>query len=188
VRCASWLDAGKRFVTADHDGVIHVWDASKRKVATSATGKGVWSLAVSPDEQIIACGGSDRRVHLRRAVDLELVASLEPQHGHLIEGLAFSPDGATLLSASRDDTLAVWNVPGRELVGRLEGHKAEVLVVRCLPDGRAVSGGIDGRLLVWDVGTGQSRELASGKPIHDIAVAGGVLITATDDGVRFLDA
>jgi WD40 repeat protein len=68
-----------------------------------------------------------------------------------------------------------------------------VYAVAVLPDGRVVSGGRDGRVLVWDPGAAQSGPAELGR--HDgtvVAVAvlpdGRVIRSGDDDRVRLWDA
>jgi WD40 repeat protein len=72
--------------------------------------------------------------------------------------MVLSPDGRTVLIASADKTVRLWDVElGRE-IRRFIGHTASVWSVAFSPDGRrALSGGADQTVRLWDVATG--REL-----------------------------
>ncbi|MGH8908275.1 MAG: hypothetical protein ACRD0K_17645 [Egibacteraceae bacterium] len=89
---------------------------------------------------------------------------LEPHHSRLtlghtnwVEGVAFSPDGKMLASASADGTLRRWDTATGDLIGQpLTGHVGSVLGVAVSPDGTMIaSASEDKTVLLWDTATGQ---------------------------------
>ena len=92
-----------------------------------------------------------------RAYILPAGASLVPQAGHSadIMSVAFSPDGRTLLSGSRDNTLKLWDAARGTLLRSIEGHKNGVATVVFSPDGRTVLSGGIGALSLWDRASGK---------------------------------
>ncbi|MFY0659420.1 MAG: c-type cytochrome [Shimia sp.] len=81
-------------------------------------------------------------------------------HGGPIKGIAVSPDGQRVLTASFDNALGLWS--GR--VPRwLDGHEAAVNTVAFVDDTRAVSGGDDFAVRLWDLADGTSQELGRHK-------------------------
>ena len=76
-------------------------------------------------------------------------------HAREIQGLAFSPDGKRLVSASSDSTLKVWDTGTGAEVLSLHGHASDVSCVAISADGkRIISGGFDNAVKVWDADTG----------------------------------
>ena len=69
-----------------------------------------------------------------------------------MNGIAFSPDGKRLASASGDQTVKVWDaMSGQEMV-TLKGHTQTVNSVAFSPDGkRLASASYDQTVKVWDV-------------------------------------
>lgn len=73
--------------------------------------KDVYSVAFSPDGQLIAAASKDKTIRLWKVADGQLVYSLE---GHSV--VTFSADGKVLASASGDETIKLWEVTtGREI-------------------------------------------------------------------------
>ena len=77
-------------------------------------------------------------------------------HRGPVAAAAFSPDGARVVTASRDTTARIWNArTGKPLTGALE-HQGAVLAAAFSADGtRVVTASADGRARVWDAATGK---------------------------------
>ncbi|KAG9077441.1 hypothetical protein FS749_010669 [Ceratobasidium sp. UAMH 11750] len=71
----------------------------------------------------------------------------------MIYSLACSPDGAYILSGSRDKTIRIWDARTGQSVGQpLQGHTGSVYSVAYSPDGaHAVSCSFDNTVRIWDV-------------------------------------
>jgi WD40 repeat protein len=74
----------------------------------------VVKAAVSPDGHKIAVGLEDFSILLINASDLQVLHTLAAHHG-IISGLAFSPAGDRLLSASEDTWVRIWTLDGQEV-------------------------------------------------------------------------
>ena len=95
------------------------------------------------------------------------LAETSPQHIAALEGhtqsvgsVAFSPDGATLASASRDSTVKLWNVSTREHSTTLR-HGENVTSVAFSPDGATLASGA-GDVKLWNVSTKENVATLSG--------------------------
>jgi WD40 repeat protein/uncharacterized caspase-like protein len=95
----------------------------------------------------VAGAGGQARAQDRAKV--EVVPQIA--HSASINSVAFSHNGARLLSGSLDGSLMLWDTASGLLIRTFEGHSLSFT-----PDGRRVlSGGKDGVLRLWDVATGQ---------------------------------
>src|ERR1043166_183239 len=76
-------------------------------------------------------------------------------HQHTITSLAYAPDGKTIASGSKDETVILWDVAQKKPRATLGGHKDMVITVRFAPDGKTLgSVSHDNRIFLWDVATG----------------------------------
>jgi dipeptidyl aminopeptidase/acylaminoacyl peptidase len=76
-------------------------------------------------------------------------------HRGLIWGLAWSPGGPTLATASNDQTVRFWDAPTGREVSRFTWGVGKVRSVAFAADGLTVAaGGYDGRIVLWDVDDG----------------------------------
>ena len=73
-------------------------------------------------------------------------------HTSVINSVAFSPDGNTLASGSRDWTIRLWDTRTGQHKKTLAGHKGVVNSVAFSPDGTTLaSGSEDDTILLWDL-------------------------------------
>jgi WD40 repeat protein len=113
-------------------------------------------------------------------------------HGAAVTGVAFSPAGDTVLSASADHSVILWQVGAREdpLLQRFEKHGAAVMSVAYDPtDGnRFVSGGKDGNAIVWEISSGETRLFTHAGAVNSVAFHpdGSRILAGTEDGLVVL--
>lgn len=107
---------GRFVASALNDGTLRIWDAEKRKEIGHKylkCGADVRALAISSGGKSVATGeGCAVRVCQPEAVSSWAQPSGK-QNGNIharIQTVAFSPDGARLISGSSDGTISVWEV------------------------------------------------------------------------------
>lgn len=114
-------------------------------------------------------------------------------HGGMIRGIALSPDGSRVMTASFDYTARLWDFASQNELAALNGHTGPVNAVAFMPDGRhAVSAGDDGVLIAWDLRNNTARHRFEGHTakIADVSVSsdGALIATASwDQTVRLWD-
>ena len=115
-------------------------------------------------------------------------------HSGNVLGAIFSPDGASIVTASTDQTARMWDVATGQLRHELTGHRGPVLHAAFSPDGsRIVTASSDGTARVWDADKGQLRVELIGhrEGVRHAAFSpdGSHIVTASSDGTaRVWDA
>lgn len=163
----------------------------------------IYSVAFSPDGQLLAFGDSNNEIRVYRVEDGKQLLTCRG-HTVWVWSVAFSPDGRTLASGSSDSTVKLWDVSTGELLKTLH-HPSWVWSVVFSPNGRflACATSVPG-VCLWDLRTGECLKTLSVKvvdrpsnsvvfsPKGDLLVTGGsdatirVWSTATWECLRIL--
>ena len=142
------------------DGQVSMGNLPDGVIAKFSPGASVFTVAFSPNGQLLASGGDDNAAILWDVADRsERETFIE--HGSSVMSVAFSPDGQRLASACLDGFVRLWDVANQRRRISLT-HEGWVRTVAFSPDGKTLaSGGGDqlGRVVFWDVRT--EKEIAT---------------------------
>ena len=102
---------GKQVISGGKDGNVKIWNVQTGTlsyVTNLGDTNWIYGLKVSPNGKLIAAAGSDKNIQI---IDMVTVEQLKVLKGHTAEvnAIAFSLDGNYLVSASRDNSLKLWN-------------------------------------------------------------------------------
>jgi WD40 repeat protein len=142
----------------------------------------VFDLAYSKDGKYIISGGEDNLVKLWEVRSQKCIRTF-PGQGSEILSLCFSGDGKKIASGGIQK-INIWSTETGALIKSLNGHTARVSSLSFTPDDKQlVSGSHDGKIILWDIETGNKlKEIkrTDGQYIHDIVL--------TQDGKKLLCA
>ncbi len=112
VRSLAWASDGSTLAAACDDGHVHVYDAAGGQLIVDLAGHAGCVLAVSasPDRTTLATGGADATVRVWDARTGACAQKLSSEHTEAVWGVAFSPSGGFVASASDDKSLALFAV------------------------------------------------------------------------------
>ncbi len=141
-------------------GHASIWDMTSdglghRLFATESPGELFYSAVLSPDHKVIATASYDRKIRLHHLDEVFTVTNENDQriltgHNDAIYDLDFSSDSRTLISASGDQTVKVWNVLTGQRLETLGQPLKEQFACRMSPDNRLIaSAGRDNRIRIW---------------------------------------
>lgn len=191
VRALAVSPDGKRLVSASFDTTAITWSLTSgvaEKVMRFHEGA-VNAVVVLQDGRI-ATSGEDARIAIWRTGDDKPVTILQG-HTAPVVSLAVSPDGATLASASWDNTARLWPLGGGT-PRVLEGHQQNVNGIAFTPNGRSVvTVGYDLTLRIWPLADGGSPTIMTlPTPLNSVVVApdGGIITAGATGKVYFLSA
>src|SRR5262249_55752370 len=142
VTALAFAPDGKSLLAGSQAGVRHLSWPELKPVATLKTAlPGVHELAFSPrGDLVMVAGGAPAEagvVEVFSWPDGKLKYRTEP-HADVIYGVAWSPDGTRLATASYDHTIGILDAATGKRLRKLEGHSRGVLAVCYLPDGKTL--------------------------------------------------
>jgi WD40 repeat protein len=155
---------GNHLWSTSADGTFMRWFVMPPQQILQEHGSTVRSIAVSPDDRLLAAGSDDALIRLwdlSAGIEQASVLNVPPLNGHRgsVTSVAFDPTGHRLASASEDGTVRLWSVKDWQPIGTaLDGKGGNVWTVAFSPNGATLaSGSADGGVRLWDSGRGVLR-------------------------------
>jgi RNA polymerase sigma factor (sigma-70 family) len=143
---------GETLASGSWNGPIRLWDVQTGELLKTLTGSDyIGAVAYSPGGRTLAAGGSE--IYLWDVRTGELLRTLT---GHK-EGLSFLtyfPDGATLVSSSRDNTIRLWDVHTGKLLRTFTENLTKKPSISLSTDGDTLAVATDESVIrLWDTRT-----------------------------------
>ena len=182
---------GKQAICCGADGSLLMWDivtGNPRETTNYFRSKPLRACAFSPNGAIVACAGDEMIIELwqwdpKVAIQTNATSqsSLDPigtleGHSRSIYNVMFTADGKSVVSASLDGTVKIWNI---ELMMETQQfvHKSPQVSLALSPNDNLVAcGGSDGSFTVWHIET--SRVVLESNAAHQTVTT----ITFSPDG------
>ncbi len=202
--------SGNVFASSSYKNNFYVWNVStgEKNEIFSEQLKNVSNAVFSPDGTTLAI--TFKRVYKslysdepKKSHDIELwnVADATKQHtfiGHtdVVTNAIFSPDGKTLATGSKDNTLRLWDVTTGQQKHVLRDRSwihdrpigdENIKLLSFSPDGKIIANGISrGPIYLWDTAAGQIKKILKGHTrwVNDISFSadGRTLTSSSWDG------
>ncbi len=143
----------------------------------------VTGIAFSPNERLLASGGTDTTVRIWDTFTGKQVHVLNGHTGR-VNGIAFSPDGKLLASGSADKRVIIWDTSTGRKLNSLQEHDATVKAIAFSRDGRKLYSSSDDMMVrVWDVESGESKTI---KLKEKDRAAAGMAFSPTGDRMAWI--
>nr|XP_020491885.1 transducin beta-like protein 3 [Labrus bergylta] len=158
-------------VSGSQDCTVKVWDLPEDLSTTGAEihqltaratekahDKDVNSVAVSPNDKLLASGSQDRTAKLWSLTGEGTVDLLGVFRGHRrgVWAVCFSPVDQVLATSSADGTSKLWGLQDFSCLKTFEGHDASVLKVIFVSRGtQLLTSGSDGLVKLWTIKTNE---------------------------------
>lgn len=156
VRSVRYSPDGQRILTAGEDQTARVWDAVTGEQLLTLTGHEdvLWYATYSPDGQFIVTASDDQTARVWDASTGEQLQVLTDPDGTIYQA-DFSPDGQFVLTQKYSSyILRLWDWAAGEIVHTFTPPR--LFRAQFSPDGCCVLAGYsDGKIIIWDIHTGE---------------------------------
>ncbi|KAL7424572.1 U3 snoRNP protein [Cryptotrichosporon argae] len=182
VSAVEFAKQGQVLFTASLDGTVRAFDLVRYRnfrTFTSPSPVQFCSLAVDPSGEVVCAGSLDSFEIFMWSVQTGKLLDVLTGHTAPVSGLAFSPDGGQLASASWDKSVRLWSIFGRSRATEPVTVPSEATALAYRPDGtEVVVATLDGQLSFIDIAEGQvksviegRRDISGGRKVEDRTTA-----------------
>jgi serine/threonine protein kinase len=146
----------------------------------------VRTVKFSPDGQILASGGADRRIRLWSVNTGKIISTLNEQQESVMT-MQFMPNGKILVSAGADRRVRFWDVEHKQLLKTIQSHEQQINALAISQDGQLIiSGSSDNTVQIRQLGTSNPHILTGHQEgVQAVAISpdGKTIASGSIDGV-----
>lgn len=166
---------GRYIAVATGEGLLEAWDVEsadrKKVVEQRVCTTAAYCVRFAPDGKSIAiCGErAARLITMPAANSPEPVGAIRRNfegpagHSDLVTSVAFAPDGKSIATGSRDNSVRLWDITTGQPTRTFYGHSGEVRALAFAPKGHQLaSAGDDQVVRLWDLEPSLPAATASG--------------------------
>lgn len=168
---------GKYLATGAGDRTVKLWDVAegKRHITFSDAEKNVNAVAFSPDSRYLAAGSADKRIYVwdvpasaeqftQSSTSTGVLAHSQFAHDGAVLALAYTHDGATLVSSGEDKVVKLWDAASMATARTLEAQSDWPMALALSPASDFLaSGRYDASLALYATASGD-KTFSTGDP------------------------
>lgn len=158
----AFSDNGRTLIGVDREGLFTYWDIDSKQIESEQrqyTLLEIYASTLSQDGRIFITGRENGEISIWNTQTGNRDAIIKghkpffkwSKRNPRIRALAFSPDGTTFASGSKDMTVRLWDTERRKRKATFKGHKSWVTAIAFSKNGNTVaSGDSNGEIRIWD--------------------------------------
>jgi len=160
---------GKYLATGAGDRTVKLWDleTGKRLITFSDAEATIHTVTFSPDGRYLAAGSADKRIYIwdvpasakqftQSSTSTGVLAQSKFAHNGAVLLLAYTPDGASLVSSGEDATVKIWDAATMAEARTLEPQSDWLIALAFSPEGDYLATGrYDATLALYQTADGQ---------------------------------
>jgi WD40 repeat protein len=155
VKSVAFSPDSQLIASADNKYMVIIWDVSSGQELQAVEIEPnilVEALIFTYEDDCVIIGDSDGNIYLNQLYDEESELKSYNVHDNTINSLALNSDGFRVAIASKNATIKIVNLDGKQVSKPFIGHESIVWSVAFSPDGELIaSGSRDKTIRLWDL-------------------------------------